>query len=62
LADNKEKEINSEKIECEFEPGDGSDIGIIEGYTEHEDNIKFELGDGPDIGIIEGSTEQESSI
>jgi hypothetical protein len=46
LVDIKEKEINSEKIDCEFELDDGPDISIIE----------FVLGANP-IGIIEGSTE-----
>ena len=59
---NKEKEINSEKIEFEFELGDAPDIGIIEGSTEQEDIINFKLGDGPDVGIIEGFIEQEYSI
>jgi hypothetical protein len=59
LVDNIEQGINLEKIECEFELGDGPDIGISESSTEQEDSIQFELGDSPDTSIIEGSTEQE---
>ena len=55
LVDNKETEINSEKIEFKFELGDGPDVGIIEGSIEK--SIEIELGDGPDVGIIEGSIE-----
>jgi hypothetical protein len=33
LVDNKQQEIDSEKIECEFELGDGPYIGIIESST-----------------------------
>jgi hypothetical protein len=45
LDDNKDNEINLEKIEFEFELSDGLDIGIIESSIEQEDSVEFELGD-----------------